>query len=85
MLLQRIVYHIVAQAFSYNVLTSEKSDNSAVQIRFLSAFSFNAASRLFHAVRFARREGRTKKNTAILWINKNFSISLHLECTEVTV
>lgn len=61
MLLQRIDYHIVAQAFPYNVLTSEKSDNSAVQIRFLSALSFNAASRLSHAVRFAWREGRTKK------------------------
>lgn len=61
MLLQRIDYHTVAQAFSYNVLTSEKSDNSAVQIRFLSAFSFNAASLISHAVRFAGREGRTKK------------------------
>lgn len=61
MLLQRIDYHIVAQVLSYNVLTSEKSDNSAVQIRFLSAFSFNAASLLSHAVRFAWREGRTKK------------------------
>lgn len=61
MLLQRIDYHIVARAFSYNVVTSEKSDNSAVQIRFLSAFSFNAASLLSHAVRFAGREGLTKK------------------------
>lgn len=85
MLLQRIDYHIVAQTLFHNVSTSEKSDNSAVQIRFLSAFSFNATSHLFHAVRFAWREGLTKKNTAILWINKNFSISLHLECTEVTV
>lgn len=31
-----------------------------------------------HAV----KEGRTKKNMAILWINKNFSISLHIERTE---
>lgn len=61
MLLQRIDYHIVARGLSYNVLTSEKSDNSAVQIRFLSAFSFNAASLLSHAVRFAGREGLTKK------------------------
>lgn len=61
MLLQRIDYHIVAQVLSCNVLTSEKSNNSAVQIRFLSAFPVNAASRLFHAVRFAGREGLTKK------------------------
>ncbi len=61
MLLQRIDYHIVARALFHHVFTSEKSDNSAMQMRFLSAFSFNAASCLFHAVRFALREGLTKK------------------------
>ena len=61
MLLQRIDYHTVAQAVSCNVLTSEKSDNSAIQMWLISAFSVKAASRLFHAVRFVVKEGRTKK------------------------
>lgn len=61
MLLQRIDYHIVAQSLFHNMLTSEKSDNSVMQMWFLYAFSVDAASHLSHAVRFVVKEGRTKK------------------------
>ena len=61
MLLQRIDYHIVAQSLFHNMLTSEKSDNSVMQMWFLYAFSVDAASHLSHAVRFIVKEGRTKK------------------------
>lgn len=61
MLLQRIDYHTVARIFFCNVFTSEKSDNSAMQMWLISAFSVKAASNLSHAVRFVVKEGRTKK------------------------
>ena len=61
MLLQRIDYHIVAQSLFHNMLTSEKSDNSVMQMWFLYAFSVDAASNLSHDVRFIVKEGRTKK------------------------
>ena len=61
MLLQRIDYHIVAQALFRDMFTSEKSDNSVMQMWPLSAFSVDAASHFSHAVRFVRKERPTKK------------------------
>lgn len=61
MLLQRIDYHIVTQTLFFNMFILEKSNNFFMQMWFLYAFSIDAASHLSHAVRFVRKEGRTKK------------------------